>query len=188
MIIILYLCVCQFTVIYEFPRGASWIMRGKWGLTVFQAVYISVIFILMSGIAVSSSPAVRGFSIFWLTVFGKRRPFSALWYCSFALSYPLQVDNFFLFLNLELIVNDYTISMMKLVGHPMTVLLDRCTSQFEESRSSHVLSRWLRLIAGTYMLEKNKHARWIQLSVSVTDHKCGIGISSVFDMVFGYFW
>ena len=42
---------------------------------------VSVILILMRGIAVSSSPAVCGFSSFWLTVFGKRRSFTAL-YCS----------------------------------------------------------------------------------------------------------
>ena len=39
----------------------------------FSSSGISVILILISGIAVSSSPAVWGFSSFWLTVFGKRR-------------------------------------------------------------------------------------------------------------------
>ena len=40
-------------------------------------------------------------------------------------------------------------SMMKLVGHPITWLLDRYTDQF----GSHVFSRRLRLISGVYMLE-----------------------------------
>ena len=39
--------------------------------------------------------------------------------------------------------------MMKLVGHPITWLLDRYTDQF----GSHVFSRRLRLISGAYMLE-----------------------------------
>ena len=49
--------------------------RGTWGFTVlsFFSSGISVILILMYGIAVSSSPAVCGFSSFWLTVFGKRK-------------------------------------------------------------------------------------------------------------------
>ena len=54
------------------------------------------------------------------------------------------------------------------------------------SRSSHVFSHCLRSISGAYMLEVNKHARWIQLKVNVTDHKYGIGISSIFDTVFHY--
>ena len=41
---------------------------------------ISVFLILMCGIAVSSSPAVYGFASFWLTVFGKRRAFTVLYY------------------------------------------------------------------------------------------------------------
>ena len=51
---------------------------------------------------------------------------------------------------------------------------------------SYVFSQWLKLIAGVSLLEtlKNKHARWIHLHVSVTDHKCSIGISSIFDTVF----
>ena len=44
----------------------------------------------------------------------------------------------------------------------------------------------MRLISGAYMLEVNKHARWIQLKLNVTDHKCSIGISSIFDTVFRY--
>ena len=51
-------------------------------------------------------------------------------------------------------VNEYTISdsysMMKLVGHPMTWLFDRCTVN---SRSTLVFSRKLLLISGVYMLE-----------------------------------
>ena len=43
---------------------------------------ISVIWILKCGIVVSFSPAVCGFSSFWLTVFGKRRSFTVLRYCS----------------------------------------------------------------------------------------------------------
>ena len=42
---------------------------------------ISVILILMCGIAVSFSRAVCGFSSFWLTVFGKRRSLTTLRYC-----------------------------------------------------------------------------------------------------------
>ena len=37
-------------------------------------------------------------------------------------------------------------------------------------------------------LRKNKQARWIQLKVRVTDHKCGIGISSIFDTAYRYFF
>ena len=48
---------------------------------------ISVILILMCGIVVSSSPAVCGFSFFWLTVFGKRRSITVLRYCSSGLSF-----------------------------------------------------------------------------------------------------
>ena len=45
---------------------------GVYGIAVlsFFSSGISVIWILMCGIAVSSSPAVCGFSSFWLTVFG----------------------------------------------------------------------------------------------------------------------
>ena len=47
---------------------------GNYGIAVltFFSSGISVILILMYGIAVSSSPAVS----FWLTVFGKRRSFT----------------------------------------------------------------------------------------------------------------
>ena len=46
---------------------------------------ISVILILMCGIAVSSSPALCGVSSLLLTVFGKRRSFTVLRYHLFAL-------------------------------------------------------------------------------------------------------
>ena len=74
---------------------------------------------------------------------------------------------------------------MKLVGHPITGLFDCCTSQFEVF--SH-FSQCLSLIAGAslsaYMREKINRVRWIQ--VSVTNHKCSIGILSIFNMVFRY--
>ena len=57
------------------------------GIELFFSSGISVILILMSGIAVSSSPAVCGFSSFWVTVFGKRRSSTVLRYRSFGLSF-----------------------------------------------------------------------------------------------------
>ena len=36
------------------------------------------------------------------------------------------------------------------------------------------------------MLELMKHARWIQLYLSMSNHKLGIDISSIFDPVFRY--
>ena len=48
--------------------------------------------------------------------------------------------------------------MMKLVAHPLTGLLIVMPIT---SRSSPVFLQRLRLIAGTYMLEMNKHVRWI---------------------------
>lgn len=44
------------------------------------------------------------------------------------------------------------------------------------SMSSHIFLQWLRLIFGAYALEINKHTRWIQLPVNMTDLKCNIGI------------
>ena len=44
---------------------------GGYGIGLFLSV-ISVILFLMCSIALSSSPAVCGFSSFWLTIFGKR--------------------------------------------------------------------------------------------------------------------
>ena len=66
---------------------------------------ISVILILMCGIAVSSGPAFCGFSSFWLTVLCKRC-FMVLWHCSFALSSLTKIIKFFRLLK----ENDYTIS------------------------------------------------------------------------------
>ena len=66
---------------------------------------ISVILILMCGIAVSSSPALCGFSSFWLTVLCKRC-FMVLLHCSFALSSLTKIIKFFRLLK----ENDYTIS------------------------------------------------------------------------------
>ena len=63
---------------------------------------ITVILILICGIAVSSCPAVCGFSSFWVTVFDKRRSFTVLRYCSFSLSCLKQVNIF----------------LKKLVGNP----------------------------------------------------------------------
>ena len=60
---------------------------------------VSVILILKCGIAVSSSPAVSGFSSFWLTATGKRR--------SFAVSV---VELFSVLARQYLMVYDYTIS------------------------------------------------------------------------------
>ena len=55
---------------------------GVYGIAVMSIFSsgILVILILMCGITVSSSPAVCGFSSFWLTVFGKRRSFTVLQY------------------------------------------------------------------------------------------------------------
>ena len=52
---------------------------GFYGIVVlsFFSSGIPVILILMCGIVVSSSLAVYGFSLFWLTVFSKRRSFTA---------------------------------------------------------------------------------------------------------------
>ena len=54
---------------------------------------ISVILILMCGIAVSSSSAVCGFSSFWLMVFGEIRLFTVLRYRLFALSFRCNTQN-----------------------------------------------------------------------------------------------
>ena len=60
---------------------------GVYGIAVLSVFSsgVSIILILMCGIAVSSSPVVCGFSSFWLTVFGKRRSFTVLRKCSFTL-------------------------------------------------------------------------------------------------------
>ena len=51
---------------------------------------ISVILILICGIAVSSSPGVCGFSSFSFTVFGKRRLFTVLQY--YSISHPCLIQ------------------------------------------------------------------------------------------------
>lgn len=51
-------------------------------------------------------------------------------------------------------------------------------------RSSHIFSQWLRLISWAYLLEISKHARWIQLYVSVTDQKC----STALVLTVGQYW
>ena len=63
---------------------------GVYGIAVmsFFSSGILVILILMFGITISSSPAVCGFSSFWLTVFGKIRSFTVLQY-RFHLAYPV---------------------------------------------------------------------------------------------------
>ena len=137
--------------------------RGTWGFTVlsFFSSGISVILILMYGIAVSSSPAVCGFSSFWLTVFGKRKWITVLQYCSFG---PLLSNvGRYLVNTLDLTVNEHTISdsysMIKLVGHPMTWLFDLCTDQFE------IFSRFLAKAEVDFWCIQawdKKHARWIQ--------------------------
>ena len=55
-------------------------------------------------------------------------------------------------------VNDYTI--YDEIGRASN---NRAFQSFYRSRSSHVFSQCLSLISGAYMLEVNKHARWIQL-------------------------
>ena len=61
---------------------------GVYGIAVLSCFSsgISVILILMCGIAVSFSRALCGFSSFWLTVFDNRRSLTVLQYCSFSLS------------------------------------------------------------------------------------------------------
>ena len=60
---------------------------GVYGIVVLR-FFSSGIFgnFLWCSIAVSSSPAVYGFSSFCLKVFGKRRSFTVLWYHLFSLS------------------------------------------------------------------------------------------------------
>ena len=68
---------------------------GVYGIAVlgFFSRGISVILILMCGIAVSSSSAVCGFSSFWLMVFGEIRLFTVLRYRLFALSFRYNTQN-----------------------------------------------------------------------------------------------
>ena len=110
---------------------------------------ILVISILMCGITVSSSPAVYGFSSFWLTVFGDRRSFKVLRYHLFALPCLIQV-------NTMCNTNQCMITQsMKLEGHAMTRLFDRSTDQGLLTFCRNVWGWFL-----MHMLEVNKHARW----------------------------
>ena len=61
--------------------------------------------------------------------------------------------------------------------HLIFALFDCCTDQFEEMAA---VDFW------SYMLMIIKYARWIQPLVSVSDHDCGIRISSILDTVFRY--
>ena len=145
---------------------------------------ISVIWILMCGILVSSSPAVCGFSSFWLTVFGKRK--RILHRITVLFIWPLlsNVGQYFedFRLNGKWIHNFWQL-LYDEIGRTSNDLAFRSLY-----RPIHVFSRRLRLISGVFMLEikKKKHARWIQCWVSVTDRKCGIGFSSIFDTLFRY--
>ena len=73
---------------------------------------------------------------------------------------------------------------MDLLLHLMTGHFDRCTDRLE------VFSLSLAMVEVDFWcllgLEVIKHARWIQLYLSMTYHECGIGISSIFDPVFRY--
>ena len=62
---------------------------------------------------------------------------------------------------------------MELLLHPMTEVF---MIALINSMSAPTFLQWLRLIFGAYVLEINKHTRWIQLSVNMTDLKCNIGI------------
>ena len=74
----------------EFAFMQSALRGGHVGLRYCGIEYfssgISLILILMCGIAVSSSPPVCCISSFWVTVFGKRRSFKVFRCCSFSLS------------------------------------------------------------------------------------------------------
>ena len=84
-------------------RTVEAIMRGRemgvYDITVMRVFFersISVILILICGIAASCRPAVCGFSYFWLTVFGNWRSFTVLRHrslSSFALSCLIQVKD-----------------------------------------------------------------------------------------------
>ena len=73
---------------------------------------------------------------------------------------------------------------MEVLLHLMTGHFDPCTDKLE------VFSLSLAMVEVDFWcllgLEVIKHARWIQLYLSMTDHKCAIGISSIFDPVFRY--
>ena len=136
---------------------------------------ISLILISICGIAVSSSPAVCGFSSFWLTVFGKRRsekilhgisvPFICAllsnidqYNCSTNHSKLNRLIKVNIFKTLDLMVNDYTIDDE--IGRASN---DWAFRSLYSLRSSNVFSQCLKLISGAYTLDMNKNARWIQL-------------------------
>ena len=109
---------------------------GAYGIAVlsFFSSCISVILILTCSIALSFSPAVCGFSSFWVIIFGKfRRSFTLLWYHSFGS--PSSAGQYLkdFRLNGKWLHNFWLLiySTMKLVGHPMTGLFDHCTDQFD---------------------------------------------------------
>ena len=130
--------------------------------------------ILMCGTtAVSSSLAVCGFSSFWLTVIGKRRSFTVLWYRSCL----VQVNT---------ICNTKHSMHGKLVVNLQCVIVvapnDPAFRSFLPfSRVLLTFSRW-----GCARCWRGHYARWMQLYVRVTDHKCSISISSIFDSGFWY--
>ena len=62
---------------------------------------------------------------------------------------------------------------MELLLYPMTEVF---IIALINSMSSHIFLQWPRLIFGAYVLAINKHTRWIQLSVNVTDLKCNIPV------------
>ena len=96
---------------------------GVYGIAVlsFFSSGISVTFILMYGIAVSSSPAVCGVSSFWLTVVGKRRSFAVLRYCSFVPIYSRSSHVFSR--RLGLISGVYMLEIKKKKTHEMDTTL-----------------------------------------------------------------
>ena len=69
-------------IVYTKQKLIFILRRGTWGFTVlsFFSSSFLVILILMCNIAVSSSPAVCGFSSFWLTILGERRSSTVLQY------------------------------------------------------------------------------------------------------------
>ena len=63
-----------------FKNNAKQLKEGDVGA--YGIVVLSLFLILKCGTAVSFSHEVYSFSPFWLTVFGKRRSFTVLRYCS----------------------------------------------------------------------------------------------------------
>ena len=71
---------------------------------------------------------------------------------------------------------------LSMLLHPMTGLCNLKNSQLTLSCNGW---GWFLLLVHAWS-EIIKHARWMQLKESMTDLKCGIGISSILDMVFWY--